>query len=176
MEKSSKRINWLYDSERVFKMTIRKNDSESCPFGLKIPYSCENAGETITKMAPLETLGDKADPEEKQELALANARLLIWDNPCQRCRFAAKIFDDKNAVECNFGTNTEGAGKGLPGSAFYPKVMSDIALDGLTAVPTGYYVDETSSRNSYYGISSTVGSDKEKDLEKKAEDDKENRK
>ncbi len=135
-------------------MTIRKNNTDKCPFGLKIPFACENAGKIIKNMAPIEILGPKANIDEKKQLALTNARILVWQNTCERCFFAGKIFDDKSAVECNFGTNTAGEGseKALLGTPYYSRLYDNIAYDGLYSYPIGYDFDSNISQNSYYGV------------------------
>jgi len=156
-------------SKKIVKLAVlRDNESDKCPFGLKIPQACANAGNLITKMAPLKMLGDKATQSERHSVALTNARLLVWNNPEQRCEYAGKVFKDKKIVECNWGSNAPGISQehGLLGSPFYSKVYNTTTLDGLYSYPLGWYGDDNISRNLYYGVYSLQGSEDSKDIEK----------
>jgi len=155
-------------SKRVKLAVLRDNSSDKCPFGIKIPHGCKNAGEVITKMAPLKMLGEKASKQEKHDIALANARLLIWENPEKRCAYAGKIFDDKNVVECNWGGNAPGISQdsALIGSPSYSRMYGNTTMDGLYSYPLGWYGDENISRNLYYGVYSLQGSEESEDMEK----------
>ena len=147
---------------------IRSNDSEGCPFGLKIPMGCKSAGEIITKMAPLSMLGDEVDEESKGKLIKANKHLFVLYADGDRCAYAGKLFKEKEAVECNWGTNAPGVSQdsALLGSPYYSKVYNNVAYDGLFSYPQGWYGDENISRNLYYGAYSLQGSDQKANLEK----------
>lgn len=139
---------------------IRDNKDQKCPFGLSIPFACSSAGEAITKMAPLDVLGEDADESDKEKLAQANQKLLMMQGSGGRCAYAGKIFKEHNSVECNFGSNAPGVhnNDGLMGSPFYSKVYDNIAYDGLYSYPLGWYGDSNISRNLYYGAYSIQGS------------------
>jgi hypothetical protein len=139
---------------------IRNTEDAPCPFGLKIPFACSNVGETISRMAPTNALGDDADDEERAEIAKANSTLMMMDATGERCPFAGKLFKDKKAVECNFGSTAEGMNpdKGLWPSPFYSKVYDNVAYDGVFSYPLGWFGENNISRNTYYGIYSLQGS------------------
>lgn len=151
---------------------IRSNDDEPCPFGLKVPFACRNAGELVTKMAPLAVLGDEASKEERKALTRANRMLLMSEGQGCRCVFAGKIFKEKDSVECNQDSNAPGVSpeKGMTPSPFYSKVYDNIAYDGLYSYPMGWYGDNNISRNLYYGAYSLQGSENEAEIEKEASD------
>ena len=132
--------------------TIRKNGE--CPFGLPIPSGCNNAADMVDKMAPLNTLGENASKEDKEAIKQANTHLLVWNSSCARCKYAAQIVEQKGGVQCSFGDTAAGVRESgaLLGSPFYSRVFGEIGLDGLLSYPMGYYADNSTSRNMYYGI------------------------
>jgi hypothetical protein len=142
---------------------IRKNDDTPCPFGLSIPFACNNAGKVIERMAPLDILGPEASDEDKQTLGKANLRLLVWtlmsgQEPA-RCTYASHVFPDKSAVDCNYGDTAPGQtqSSALLGSPFYSQLFTGISLDGLYSYPLGFYGDYNISRNLFYGLYSLQG-------------------
>jgi len=160
------------DKKIVRLAIIRTNTEDSCPFGLNVPYGCKNAGDLITKMAPLDSLGDETSKEEKETIAKANNRLFMWHNPGQHCSFAGKLFANKPAVECNWHSNAPGiTEKGIVGAPFYSKVYNNIGLDGIYSYPLGYYADNNISRNMYYGLYSLMGGKQDVDLVKLSSDE-----
>lgn len=153
---------------------IRKDEADPCPFGLSIPFGCENAGEIITKMAPLDIMGDKTSPEEMKAISEANNHLLKWKGTGTQCLYAAKIIDGKKAVDCNWGTETagEGGGTALEGSPWYYKNFSGVGIDGLYSYPLGYFSDNSIDRGMYYGMFSieNVSSKDEENITKDAKE------
>ena len=153
---------------------IRKNDESPCPFGLPIPFGCKHAGNVIEKMAPLDMLGEEATPEEKKKVSDANVRVLAWSimgsslEP-KKCPYAAKLFDQKEAVECNYEDTAPGMGDvPLAGSPFYSQIFSGVGLEGLYSYPIGYYSDFSITRNLYYGALSLQGSVTKEEIKKLA--------
>lgn len=146
-------------SKKIKLAVIRSEGELLCPFGLQIPLACKMAGELIKQMAPLDILEDMSN-EEKEEIARANNHLLMWKNPKERCAYAGKLFDNKDAVECNWNANDEGISQRgvLVGSPFYYKQFSGIGLDGLFSYPLGYYTDNSIDRGMYYGMYSLESS------------------
>lgn len=139
---------------------IRKKDDEPCPFGLKIPYACKNAGTIMSKMAPVEVLGEEAAEDEIKAIVLANKELFLLEADGSRCPYAGKIFSEKDAVECNFGSTAPGVGQQtVEPSKFYSNVYENISYDGLYSYPMGWYGDNNISRNLYYGIYSNNAND-----------------
>lgn len=157
--------------KKIVKLAIiRTEDTCKCPFGLPIIEGCQQAGELITKMAPLSILGEDASEEEKEAVRMANQKLFMWQNPGKRCNYAGKLFKDKEAVECNWGSNAPGIMPGeILGSPFYSKVYNNVALDGIFSYPLGFYGDLNISRNLYYGIYSLLGSETEENIKKLAD-------
>lgn len=95
---------------------VRKDNlpqSQRCPFGLNIPEGCSKVGSAINDMEPRQA-------EFKQ-----NIRIFQKYAEGKRCPFAAQIIKGKKAVNCDYGTETEG--KEVPkiyrGSPIYPKLF-----------------------------------------------------
>lgn len=154
------------DKKHVKLAVIRTSEESPCPFGLKIPYACRNVGGCIERMAPLDILGEDAEEGEIVELAKANQTLMLMDADGDRCPFAGKVFKDKDAVECNYGSNAEGVNpdRGLTPSPFYSKVYENIAYDGAYSYPLGWFGENNISRNTYYGIYSLQGEERHKNV------------
>ena len=92
-----------------------------------------------------------------------------------RCVFAGKIFNDKDAVECNWETNVSGTEEGpaLMGSPFYYRHFSGTGLDGLYNYPLGYYTDNSIDRGMYYGMYSIESTGQEEvELQKDSDEEK----
>jgi len=138
----------------IKKAVIRSNESEPCPFGLTVPEACNSAGNVVRRMAPLAILGKDATEEELTEVAMANNHLFLWKNPCKRCRYAGKLFEGRDVVECNWDTNVSGTEEkgSLLGSPYYYRHFSGIGIDGLYSFPLGYYTDNSIDRGMYYGM------------------------
>jgi len=129
-----------------------KNGENSCPFGLPILNACENAGDSVTYMCPIE------EAPEGSFVDKANKRIYIHYKTDSRCLYASNIIKEKEAVNCNFGDT--GAGTKMPsfsGSSLYPQTFGGVGLDGLYAYPLGFYADNNESRNLFMGLFSLVG-------------------
>ncbi len=150
---------------------IRNNEESPCPFGLSIPNMCQNAGQLVDKLVPLDTLGDDATKEELKELAAHN-NLIMEDAPKQRCKYASEIITSHKAVQCSYGEGVSNQPGGVPlaGSPFYSKVFEGPGLTGLMSFPQGVESDETTQRNLYYGITSLFGAIKNVETIKLAND------
>jgi hypothetical protein len=152
-------------SKKIVKLAmIRKENEDACPFGLPILLGCKNVGDLIDKMAPINVMGEDSSEEEKQAIITANNHLLNWKSPGAPCKYADKIIGNKEAVECDWGTNTAGeaGGTALEGSPWYYKHFSGIGLDGLYSYPLGYFSDNSIDRGMYTGMFSieSVATDK----------------
>lgn len=165
-------------TKKIKKLAVIRSDrQDQCPFGLPITFGCKRAGALIARMAPTDVLGEDATDEEKEEVANANRRLLMWmlsEESGGRCKYAGKIFNDKNAVECSWEDDVNQEGSALLGSPFYYRHFSGIGLDGLYSYPLGFYTDNSIDRGIYrgmYSIESTgqqeVKLKKDSDEEKK---------
>jgi len=166
-------------TKKIKKLAVIRSDGQqdACPFGLPIPFGCKRAGELITRMAPIDILGEDASEEEKEEIAHANRRLLMWllsEEKCGVCKYAGKLFKDKDVVECNWDTDVSGdhEGPALLGSPFYYKHFSGLGLDGLYSYPLGFYTDNSIDRGMYYGMYS-IESTGEREVELKKDSDEE---
>lgn len=147
---------------------IRSNEDSKCPFGLSIPFACENVGDLIYNMSPDDVLGENASSEDLQDIFDANKRLFRWSHPKKRCPFADKIIKVKGKVNCSWDSNSQGIRQEFPikSAPFYSKVYNNTSFDGLFSYPIGFYADNNMSRNLYYGIFSLIGNDNRKDIEK----------
>lgn len=154
---------------------IRSNKQDTCPFGLPIPFGCRKVGELITRMADVDVLGEDASEEEREAIAQANRRLLMWllsEEKCGECKYAGKLFKDKDVVECNWDTDVSGEHErgALLGSPFYYKHFSGMGLDGLYSYPLGFYTDNSIDRGMYYGMYS-IESTGQKEVKLKKDSD-----
>ncbi len=128
--------------------------SKRCPFGLPITLACNNAGDSVTHMCPLESV-----PEEKRErVALADRRVYLYHKTGHRCLYAVNVMDEAQAVNCDFGDVGQGMqGPAFAGSPLYTQTFSGVGLDGLYAFPMGFYADNNESRNLFQGLFSLLG-------------------
>lgn len=159
-------------NKKIIKLSIiRDNDSQGCPFGLSIPLACKIAGDTVKSMTNISNLDD-ATKEQEQFITNANNRILQWKSQNKQCIYADKLFPNSPTVECNFGDTapTQKEKSILLGSPFYSQHFAGIGLDGLYSYPLGFYADYNISRNTYYGIYSLQGEDKNKEMNKIAND------
>jgi len=127
---------------------------KKCPFGLPITLACQNAGDSVTHMCPLEGV-----PVDKQErVMLANRRVYLYHKADQRCLYAVNVMDEAQAVNCDFGDVGQGmGGAAFSGSPLYAQTFSGVGLDGLYAFPMGFYADNNESRNLFQGLFSLLG-------------------
>jgi hypothetical protein len=136
---------------------IRGDEKEKkCPFGLPITLACNNAGNSVTHMCPLEAVSD----DRVKAIINANKRVYLYMKTGDRCLYAHNIMDKVQAVNCDFGD--VGAGMDTPafsGSPLYAQTFSGVGLDGLYAFPLGFYGDNNSSRNLFQGLFSLLGVD-----------------
>lgn len=155
-------------TKKIVKLSVIRDDNdEPCPYGLKINWACRNVGNHIDSLFPLENLGPEAIPEEKQKVAEANVRAVVWSvmrsgEVPTPCKYAANLFPEKqDKVDCSYNDSAAGQkpNGALIGSPFYPTIFTGIGLDSLYSAPIGYYADFNVSRNSFYGLYSLLGSD-----------------
>lgn len=144
-------------NKKIVKLAVLRDNIENpCPFGLNIPESCSLVGDFIDKLVPLDFAKTK---EEYKHLKETNQKLFRWEESKSRCKYAGKIMDGKDVVECNFGSTDAGAqdGDAIVGSPFYQKYFSGVGMDGLYSFPMGYYVDVNIDHPYYYGLYSLEG-------------------
>lgn len=134
---------------------VRGNCGKPCPFGLKIPQACLAAGKTTNKMVCTEHMTGK-DKEKYNEI---NDHLYSSREEDKSCVFADKIFSKKfNKVDCDFGDNAQGIGSpNIQPSPLYPGTFNSLMLSGIHSGPSyGWYSDNDSSRNMFFGLYSYV--------------------
>lgn len=158
---------------------IRSDSDSPCPFGLPINFGCQMAGEIVKKMAPLDIMGDKSTPEDKEKIKQSNIRLMTWilmmkEEPPAQCVYAGLLFPEKkDKVECNYsdaapGQNTKGV---VLSSPQYSTLFAGVGLDALTTFPLSGMSDYNSSmKNTYYATYSIQGNNSSKELTKFAEE------
>jgi hypothetical protein len=153
---------------------ILKDKDNKCPFGLPIPFGCQNAGEYINNMAPFSVMGKDVSEEEQEMLSGANVRLLAWnllrttEKPTP-CRYAGHIFENKDAVACNYNDVAPGEPPSHPliPAPYYSKMFGGV-INGLSTYPIGYMSDYNASRNTYFGAYSIQGEEQNNILHKMA--------
>jgi hypothetical protein len=146
---------------------IRDNKLKDCPFGLPIPDACQNAGDSVNRMAPLSAVDSD---EQKERIKKANSLVYVHHKDGKRCQFADKVLEKFKKVDCDFGDTGQGQ-RSVPyrGSPLYPQTFSGIGLDGLYGYPLGFYSDNNESRNLFFGLFSFLGSDEAEKLIKLAD-------
>lgn len=156
----------------VKEANIRGLNVRSCPFGLPIPEACNNAGDSVKRMAPIDIDKDpEIEKEEDRDLAKANRLVYAYHKECKKCPYADKILEEQKKVDCDFGDTAEGFGSApFIGSPLYPQTFSGIGLDGLYGYPLGFYADNNESRNLFFGLFSMLGFAKIEDLVKLGDD------
>lgn len=129
--------------------TVRGEGVRECPFGLPIPEACNNVGDAIHRMAPV---------EESDRVKKANRLVYAYHKGCKNCPYADKILAEHGKVDCDFGDTAAGK-KSVPfrGSPLYPQTFHGIGLDGLYGFPLGFYADNNESRNLFFGLFSLLG-------------------
>lgn len=160
-------------NKKIVKLAvIRDNENTKCPFGLSVLDACEQVGDLIDKLAPLNTLGDDVSDQEKLQIKKANLHLFLWNAPGQPCKYAAQIIKDKNKVQCSYDDTAPGIKeKGtLQPSILYSKMFEGPGLSGINSYPLGFYTDYPNNTNGYYGIYS-LNSDENVDIVKLSSDE-----
>lgn len=134
---------------------IRGEEIRECPFGLPIIDACQNAGDAISRLAPLSEFEDE---EQREKIKKANRITYAYHKEGKRCPFADKILKEHDKVNCDFGDTGEGqSSTAFRGSPLYPSTFYGIGLDGLYGYPLGFYADNNESRNLFFGLFSLLG-------------------
>lgn len=131
---------------------IRGSGVRECPFGLPITEACENAGDAIHRLTPIDEV------ENKEDIKQANKIVYAYHKEEKRCPYADDILKEHNKVNCDFGAAGEGVrSPPLSGSPLYPTTFRGIGLDSLYSKPLGFYADNNESRNLFLGLFSLLG-------------------
>ena len=153
---------------------IRRNDDSPCPYGLPISKACSCIGHAIDRFGQA---SENMPGDDVRDLFEVNQLLFKWLEtkgklPSEPCKYAGKLFDNKDVVECNAGTEAAGIheGNALAGSPLYYKMYSGIGIDGVYSFPLGYYADSTiDSRSGKYNLENpgaSYAAEKSKKLKK----------
>lgn len=133
---------------------IRGEGGKKCPFGLPIVDACENAGNSVDRMAPIDNL----DGEDIKNISKANRLVYAYHKECRKCKYADKVLEKYKKVDCDFGDTAEGQRTpAFRGSPLYPQTFTGVGLDGLYGYPLGFYADNNESRNLFFGLFSFLG-------------------
>lgn len=136
----------------VSEAIIRGKNVRPCPFRLPVIEACKKVGSCVDRMAPIE------DVEESEDIAKANRLVYAYYKEGRKCKYADKILEEHEKVDCDFGDTAAGQRTpALKGSPLYPQTFHGIGLDALYGYPLGYYVDNNESRNLFFGLFSLLG-------------------
>lgn len=141
---------------------IRQDGGLACPFGLDIAIACRNAGESVDRMVPLDTL-----PKEKREkYAAANRKVYVYEKTDQRCLYADKIPEIHpygiDTVNCDFDDTGEGERDSpLPSSKYYARIFNGLAdsgwpTGGLHSYPLSVYYDNIEMQQLFSGLGTVM--------------------
>lgn len=149
---------------RIKDAIIRGDNTRPCPFNLPIPSACKSVGKAIYRMEPVE---GKKDTKRFEK---ANKLIYFYYKDGSKCPFADSILEGKfEKVDCDYGDN--GAGRKDPpitGSPLYPSTFHSLTLNGIYGKPLGWYSDNDSARNMFFGLFSYLGKLKHNDIIKTA--------
>lgn len=144
---------------------IRGTGVRECPFGLPIISACKSAGDSITRMQPL----DEVATGKQSICRTANRRIFRHYADGKQCAFADSIVESKNVTNCDYGDSAAGQHSvALPASSIYPKTFGGNWGTGLFAYPINFYYDNYESRQIFAGIYSIYSSTGEINLGKSA--------
>ena len=128
---------------------IRTVNIRACPFGLPIAIACHNAGESVKRMEPLESV----PKEQRERYKKSNRRVYRHHKENLRCPYADKIVEGKDIVNCDFGDTGEGINDfPLRPSPFYPRVFSGLGQSGMFSYPLSNYSDNSGAQQLFDGI------------------------
>src|SRR5574337_1064434 len=147
---------------------IRGNSGRPCPFSLSIPSACKHAGNSVSRMAPLD---EKNAKEDNSKLADANKLIYAYQKENKSCIYADKILENNDKVDCDYGDNGQGLhGANFRASPLYPQTFHGLMLDGLYGFPLGFYADNQESRNLFLGLYSLLGHNTREEIIKLADE------
>ncbi len=127
----------------IKKLAVIRNDGHrQCPFGLPIALSCKNAGDSVERMAPLDTV----ETEAREKFADANKKVYLHHATGERCIYADKIMDSTSMVHCDWGEGGQGLHDSpMRPSPYYTRVFNGLAnnlgmgIPGMAAYPLHAY-------------------------------------
>jgi len=137
-----------------------------CPFGLKVPFGCKNAGgcpeDSNSKAADLMIPLHDLEGDELERAAQYNLDLLFLVDEPKKCPYADKIMDDRKSVDCKYdkeGKETAVGIDGINSGKDYPHIMVGQSAKTQYGQPKEYndYYSDDNNTNIYYGIYSLIG-------------------
>lgn len=151
---------------------IRQDGHNECPFGLPISEACKHAGDSINRMALLESV----DREERARYANANKKIYLHHRTGERCPYADKVVEGAPIVHCDFGDGGEGLRDSpMRPSPYYPRVFNGLAnnagggLTGLVAYPLNSYWDNMEAQQLFTSMLTMYAGKQDVEITKKAE-------
>ena len=129
----------LADYGHMVTAKVRSNDFARCPYGLNIPFGCENVGKYIDKMKAIGPKdSERAADDQGTANKLALERVTRNKKACGKCKYARSFMKSESGVKsvvCNYGEANAGADSvdfeaGVGGS--YPSSWNA----GLFSVPS----------------------------------------
>lgn len=142
-------------ASKVSLAVIRGDEIRPCPFGLPVNEACKNAGNSISRMAPLSAVESE---EEKERIKKANRLVYAYNKEKKRCPYADKILNNHDKVDCDYADTGQGQpSASFRGSPLYPSTFHGIGYDGMYGYPLGFYADNNQSRNLFFGLFSLLG-------------------
>lgn len=144
---------------------IRSPSIRECPFGLPITVACKNAGTSVDNMTALENV----PKEQREKYRKANRRVYVHENAKERCPYADKIVENKDAVHCDWGeSGARMRDEPMRPSPFYPRVFHGLGQYGLYSYPVNEYTDNHGARQLFTGLFSLYASTGEIEINKTA--------
>src|SRR5690606_29592093 len=95
--------------------------------------------------------------QEHKKLTKANKLVYINHKTGEKCPFADSILEEFDKVDCDFGDTGQGQeAAAWQGSPLYPSTFQGLS-GGLHSFPLGFYADNDTSRNMFFGLYSLQG-------------------
>jgi hypothetical protein len=116
---------------------LRSEFGTPCPFGLSVGIGCQNAGDSVAQMQPLEGLSeDRVERQREHNVAVYSMQ------GGGRCIYADSLVEAADAVHCDFG-EPGAAIKDIPSPAISrgPVKYQPGGLAGYYSYPVWSYMD-----------------------------------
>lgn len=99
----------------------------TCPYGLPITSACNDVGDAVLTMSPLENFAGGAMAKQVQQ---KNRVIYHTQKVGERCPFANEILEKFNKVDCSWGDTAAGEGTSyLTPSPLYPRTFIGDGLE-----------------------------------------------
>ncbi len=144
---------------------IRAPDIRACPFGLPIPFACNNAGNTTDQMTAMNDI----PKEERAKYAKLNKRVYVYSQTGERCQYADRIVENSDRVHCDYGDS--GAGErdfSQNPNQNYPRAFNGTGMYAMYSYPLGNYSDTSGAMGNFAGAYSVYAHSNSIHIEKQA--------